>query len=165
MLRRWKQLFERGQDSGFSIAELTLVMLIVGILSAAAVPLYLGYVTDAKAAEAKVIAGSLWTALQTNAMVFCGTGAAVTGSYPRAGFTSSGETTPSRWAVSSGGTNTLTTDCSSGARTVSASPLFVIQGTSADVDSIQVQLVYSPAVTPPSQLQCSKDSGATFADC
>ena len=108
MLRRWKQLFERGQDSGFSIAELTLVMLIVGILSAAAVPLYLGYVTDAKAAEAKVIAGSLWTALQTNAMVFCGTGAAVTGSYPRAGFTSSGETTPSRWAVSSGGTNTLT---------------------------------------------------------
>ena len=46
MLRRWKQLLER--DSGFSLIELALVMLIVGILSATAGSLYLGYALDAK---------------------------------------------------------------------------------------------------------------------
>ena len=163
MLRRWKQLLER--DSGFSLIELALVMLIVGILSATAGSLYLGYALDAKTVEAKAVAGSLWTTLQMNAIALCGTGSSVTGSYPRAGLTSSGGTTPGRWSVSSGGTSTLTADCGSGAYTVSASPLFVIQGDSADVDVIQVRLAYSSAGTPPSTLQCSKDSGATFVDC
>jgi len=165
MLQRWKQRFERGQDAGFSLAELAIVLLIVGVLSATAVPLYLGYTVDAKTVEAKALAGSLWETLQMNAIIFCGTSSSVTGSYPRAGLTSSGGTTPGRWSVNSGGTNTLTADCSSGAYTVSASPLFVIQGDSADVNVIQVRLVYSSAGTPPSTLQCSKDSGATFVDC
>ena len=44
------------------------MILIVGILAAVATPLYLGYIKDAKTAEAKAVAGSLWTAVQSNAI-------------------------------------------------------------------------------------------------
>src|SRR3989442_4271499 len=44
--------------------ELLIVVMIVGILAAAAVPLYLGYVRDSRLAEAKGLAGSVLTAAQ-----------------------------------------------------------------------------------------------------
>jgi len=64
MLTTARRLFGRDQDQGFTLVELLIVILIVGILAAVAVPLYLGYTKDAKTAEAKALAGSALTALQ-----------------------------------------------------------------------------------------------------
>ena len=53
-----------GNQKGFTLMELLIVVMIVGILAAAAVPLYLGYVRDSRLAEAKGLAGSVLTAAQ-----------------------------------------------------------------------------------------------------
>jgi type II secretory pathway pseudopilin PulG len=51
------------EEAGFTLGELLIIMLIVGIRSAVALPLYLGYTRDARLAEAKALAGSALTAL------------------------------------------------------------------------------------------------------
>jgi len=163
MFTRLQALPDKG-DQGFTLIELLIVILIVGILAAVATPLYLGYVKDAKTAEAKAVAGSLWSAVQANAIGVCGTASLVSSGYPKAGLTSDGATTPPRWSVP-GGAATLTVDCNTGAYTASSADLFTVQGTSTDVDFIRVRLNYTPGGTPPSKLQCSTDGGATFVDC
>jgi type IV pilus assembly protein PilA len=162
MLTRLKGLVGPRQDHGFTLIELLIVILIVGILAAVATPLYLGYVKDAKTAEAKGVAGSLWTAVQGNAIVSCGQDTDVTSGYARAGFTATGDTTPVRWKVVNGITN-LRVACADG----SISPdgtVFEIDGTASDVSFVKVQLVYSAGATPPSKLRCDTGSG-TFTDC
>jgi type IV pilus assembly protein PilA len=59
-------------EAGFTLIELLVVVLIVGILAAVGVPLYLGYVRDARLAEAKAIAGSILTSAQGCAQVNSG---------------------------------------------------------------------------------------------
>src|SRR2546428_13461658 len=51
-------------EAGFTLMELLVVVIIVGILAAVGVPLYLGYVRDSRLAEAKALAGSVLTAGQ-----------------------------------------------------------------------------------------------------
>ena len=165
MVTQLRALFSKGRERGFTLIELLIVILIVGILAAVATPLYLGYIKDAKTAEAKTVVGSLWTAVQSNAIGTCGTASAVSNGYPKAGLSSTGVTTPDRWSISAGGANTLTVACATGAYTASAANLFTVSGDTADISFVQVRLNYTAAGTPPSKLQCSTDSGATFANC
>src|SRR2546425_2735604 len=64
--RRMLKLLRRrvANEAGFTLMELLVVVIIVGILAAVGVPLYLGYVRDSRLAEAKALAGSVLTAAQ-----------------------------------------------------------------------------------------------------
>lgn len=159
------RLFRSRQwNRGFTLIELLIVILIVGILAAVATPLYLGYIKDAKTAEAKAVAGSLWTAVQSNAIASCGTAVTVANAYPKAGLTAGGTTTPARWSVTPGGD--VTVACADGAISPNQT-VFTVIGVAAasDVSFIQVQLTYNSGANPPSRLKCSTDSGTKFVDC
>ena len=140
------------------------MILIVGILAAVATPLYLGYIKDAKTAEAKAVAGSLWTAIQSNAIASCGNAVPIKDAYQKAGLTPEGKTNPARWEVT-GGASPVSVACVDGAITPDGT-VFTIKGTTADVNFIEVKLAYAAAGTPPSRLQCNTGgSGGTFVDC
>ena len=167
MVTQLKALFGKGKERGFTLIELLIVILIVGILAAVATPLYLGYIKDAKTAEAKAVAGSLWTAVQSNAIGACNSDSKVSDGFPKAGLPG-GSTSDGRWSVSAGSDNTLKVDCTTGGYTASNSPLFTIRGTAAatDVSFIRVSLVYTSGGTPPTKLQCSTDGGSSApVDC
>ena len=168
MLIWFRSLFGRRNDRGFTLIELLIVVLIVGILAAVATPIYLGYIKDAKTAEGKAIAGSVWTALQSNAIGACGVASAVSDAYAKAGLTAAGATVPARWLENTGGGATLTVACATGAYTASASPLFIIQGNVADVTFARIGLFYTAAGLPPSVLRCNiegADPTATSPVC
>jgi len=46
-------------QKGFTLVELMIVVIIIGILTAVGVPLYMGYVRDAKAASAEATIGTI----------------------------------------------------------------------------------------------------------
>jgi prepilin-type N-terminal cleavage/methylation domain-containing protein len=154
-MTRLKALLGSGQHA-FTLVELLVALLIIGILAAVAAPLYFGYVKDATSAEAKGLASSLWTAVQAEATTKCGTAVPVSGGYVQAGFTSGGASTPARWVDSTAGAATLTVTCTTGAYAVSTPILFNIQGTAMDVALVNVSLHYSDG-NPPSVLRCTTD--------
>ncbi len=160
-MRAMRRLLGRGHDRGFTLIELLIVILIVGILAAVGAPLYLGYIKDAKTAEGKAQAGSLWTAVQSQAVANCDTSVDVTSGYSKAGFTSTGTSTPARWKVTNGIT-TFKVACADGAITPNG-VVFEIDGTSADVSFLKVQLTYTAGGTPPSTLTC--DTGTGYNPC
>jgi prepilin-type N-terminal cleavage/methylation domain-containing protein len=159
-LARWLATLRR--DRGFTLIELLIVILIVGILAAVATPLYLGYIKDAKTAEAKAVAGSLWTAVQSNAIGNCGVAAPISKAYPKAGLTAGGATNPARWQVTPGGD--VTVSCTDGAITPDQT-VFTVAGVPADVSFIRVRLAYNAGANPPSRLECSTDDGTTWVPC
>src|SRR5262245_9010056 len=160
MLIALARLCENRQwNRGFTLIELLIVILIVGILAAVATPLYLGYIKDAKTAEAKAVAGSLWTAVQSNAIAKCGSPVLISDAYTKAGLTPAGGTNPARWTVTPGAD--VTVACTDG--TISPNQtMFTVTGGAGDVNFIQVRMNYNAGNTPPAQLQCSTDSGTTF---
>jgi prepilin-type N-terminal cleavage/methylation domain-containing protein len=56
-----KNLRIRNKKSGFTLVEVLVVVIIVAILAAISVPLYLKYVEDARAAEARTAISAIWT--------------------------------------------------------------------------------------------------------
>ncbi|MDY6863559.1 MAG: prepilin-type N-terminal cleavage/methylation domain-containing protein [Thermodesulfobacteriota bacterium] len=47
------------EEKGFTLIELLIVVIIIGILTAVGVPLYMGYVKDAKVSSAKAVIGTI----------------------------------------------------------------------------------------------------------
>ena len=87
-------------EAGFTLMELIVVVLIIGILAAVGVPVYLGYVRDSRLAEAKALAGATLTASQICAQNDpAGTTCTLTNLAQRIGVTSTGVSGDGRWTV------------------------------------------------------------------
>jgi len=85
---------------GFTMVELLVVVLIVGILAVVIIPIYLGYTKEAKLAEGKAMAGSVLTALQGCIQAKGpGRSCSVTEVTRRIGVSSAGLTGDGRWTV------------------------------------------------------------------
>ncbi|HYB41533.1 MAG TPA: hypothetical protein VEL75_07170 [Candidatus Methylomirabilis sp.] len=148
----------------FGLAESIVVVLIVASLAAGVAPLYRGYAMNARSAEAKVVASSLWAAVEANALSACGQSTAISGAYARAGLDSTGSTIPPRWSVSAGGDRRVGIDCATGAITPGGD-LFTLRGVSEDNRNIRVTLRHTQSEVPPSRYRCSRDAGVSFTDC
>jgi len=105
-----KMLAGTEREAGFTLVELLIVILIVGILSAVALPLYLGYTKDARLAEAKALGGSVLTALSGCVQVKgSGNNCVRSEVQNRVGLDAQGSTYDKRWVVSTA-TLTVTSD-------------------------------------------------------
>ena len=148
---------------GFSLIELLIVVLIVGILTAIAFPLYIGYTSEAKLAEGKALVNSIWTAWRALAQENCGVPQPLNATYLRASLATNGDTVPPRWNVSPPGA-TLVIACHNLAFTLTAGPVSVT-GTAPDVSTLAIRLDYVLTASPPTTLTCTIDGGVRFAPC
>jgi type IV pilus assembly protein PilA len=90
----------RATDGGFTLVELLAALMIASILSAVALPMYMGYTKDARLAEGKGIAGSALTALQGCVQPRpAGSTCDLTDITSRIGVDSAGTTGNGRWTV------------------------------------------------------------------
>ena len=141
----------KNKKAGFTLIELLIVILIIGILAAVGIPLYLGYVSDAKTAEAKGLVGSVWTALRGCAQANPGAGCTTLSQFGRTGLSGAGVTADGRWTVR--GTDSLTMDGATNIFTLTGGVLAT--GTGTDVAGLLVELTYDNAIDPPGRFNCT----------
>jgi len=101
MFKQFTALLGKGQDRGFTLIEMLIVILIIGILAAVGVPLYIGYTRDAKLAEGKALAGSVLTTVQACVQTVDPTGANcdLTNLSSKVGLSNGGVTGDGRWTA------------------------------------------------------------------
>jgi len=145
------------KQAGFTLIELLIVILIVGILAAVAMPLYLGYVADAKTAEAKSLIGAMWTAMRGCAQVNAGTACLASSQFGRIGLNGSGVTPDGRWTIRPG--DTVTMSATTSVYTLAAGVL-ATGGVGTDVAGILVELRYNATLRPPGSFLCTAGGGA-----
>ena len=155
----------RRTEAGFTLIEMLIVVLLVGVLAAVAAPLYFGYVKDSKTAEGKALVGAMWTAWQAAAFQNCGVAQPITGAYPRTGLTATGVTNPARWDISAADAETLTSACADGALTLSAPVVTTGVAAAADLADVQIRLSYIAAQQPPVVLECKTTAAGAFGPC
>ena len=136
------------------------LVLLIGLLFVVAMYFRLNLGGAPRTAEAKAVAGSLLTAVTTQANADCGSAVAIAAAFRGAGLDPAGSTTPPRWRIIEGANSTLTADCATGAYTL-AGDGFTVVGTTKDVSAIRVKLSYAAASLPP-RLQCSTNAGHTW---
>ncbi|MBI3326038.1 MAG: prepilin-type N-terminal cleavage/methylation domain-containing protein [Nitrospinae bacterium] len=148
----------RPREAGFTLIELLVVILIVGILSAAAVPIYFGYVKDAKAAEGKALIGALWTGLQACAQMAPGNTNTCTAfnQYSRTGINiATGVTFDGRWFV-----NGVPIVSFVNSNLTLSDPLTASGQANTDVAGIDISFTYNIGSNPPYQFMCIVDGVA-----
>jgi Tfp pilus assembly protein PilE len=148
----------------FRIAELISVSLVVAVFAVGASRTYQDYARIARTVEGKVLAASLWTAVQAHAGAVCGSAVVVSTMFSKVGLDSTGTNGSARWAVTQGAYNAVMADCATGAISPRGE-VFAIRGLAMDVSSIGVKLTYSAAGAPSAQLLCTTDGGASFTEC
>jgi len=133
MLRRLNG--RSGGEAGFTLIELLIVVLIVGVLAAVGVPLYLGYVRDARLAEGKALIGSVITAAQACAQGDPVNGCNLIQMRDKVGLTNTNNSGDNKWQVNQGGTN-LTLDTAN--KTFSSGAVFTVAGVGGEVNGMAV---------------------------
>ena len=160
MFKQFTALLGKGQDRGFTLIEMLIVILIIGILAAVGVPLYIGYTRDAKLAEGKALAGSVLTTFQACAQTdTTGNSCTLSNLSSKVGLSSGGISGDGRWTVTATAV-TLSTGNAGSAATWAGGPI-TVTGSGTDNNGLVAQI----SVANGGVITMTCDTGQGFNPC